>query len=132
MPVVGARVLEAPQLSMLLSSWALVNTIQLGLLSPIESFAPRYRASAIAIGQNDHQAANFFKRYALAASGVAAFILLLFLLAMSEKSSDQLIAGALFFIFSSGLLASQRSLLVAQGKFKSILKKYSSRHCWLS
>ena len=123
MPVVGARVLEAPQLSMLLSSWALVNTIQFGLLSPIESFAPRYRASAIAIGQSDHQVANFFKRYALVASGVAAFILLLFLLAMSEKSSDQLIAGALFFIFSSGLLASQRSLLVAQGKFKSILKK---------
>jgi O-antigen/teichoic acid export membrane protein len=123
MPVVGARVLEAPELSMLLSSWALVNTIQFGLLTPIENFAPRYRSSALSQGHSDRRIANFLTRYALAASGVAAFIMLMFLLVVKEKSSNQFIIGSLFFILSNGLLASQRSLLIAQGKFRSILRK---------
>ena len=123
MPVVGSKVLEANELSVLLSSWALVNTIQFGLLTPIENFAPRYRSSAMSRGHSERQIGNFLTRYAISASVVAGFVLIFYFLAINEKSSGQLIIGSLFFIFSNGILASQRSLLAAQGKFNSILKK---------
>jgi hypothetical protein len=123
MPVVGSKVLGADELSVLLGSWALINTIQFGLLTPIENFAPRYRSSAMSRGHSEHQIENFLTRYAVSASLVAGFVLIVYFLAINEKSSGQLIIGTLFFIFSNGMLASQRSLLAAQGKFDSILKK---------
>jgi len=123
MPVVGSKVLGANELSILLGSWALVNTIQFGLLTPIENFAPRYRSSAMSRGHSEHQIENFLTRYAVSASVVAGFVLIVYFLVVNQKSSGQLIIGTLFFIFTNGMLASQRSLLAAQGKFESILKK---------
>jgi O-antigen/teichoic acid export membrane protein len=116
---VGARVASADEMSRFLSLWALLNTMVLTVVIPVEHVAPRLRARMSA-----DSASSAVLVHSIVLSAVGTLIALIFGVATASHShwDAMMFAGAAFGL-SVGIWSGRRATLVSGGAFRGVMHR---------